>query len=148
MSKPIDFYSGYPNQQRLPRWVGYTLGSLFGAMMLIAVSVGARLLWPARAAEAAVVKPIAPPTAGQPLLAPPAATTNAVATAATDVGAPRAVGKHHHHGKHMKGAVALAAHRPSKADAHFKKAQLYAKHMSGSRRDKRARDDLDKLLGM
>jgi hypothetical protein len=122
-------------------------------MLLIAVAVGARLVWPARVAEASVAHDPAPPV-DKPIVAPAAAPQVAAAEvpAANDDAAP-AVGKHHHHhGKAMKHgkSVAMIGHgRPDKKDAHYQHAQLFAKHVStGSRRDKKSRDELDKLLGM
>jgi hypothetical protein len=153
MSKPIDYYAGYPNQQGMPKWVGITLGSLFGGMLLIAVAVGARLLWPARTAEASVARPA--PAADQPILAPVAVPKVAAAdkaaadTADEDDAGPATKHHHHHHGKQLKHGKAVAMLGPSKHDAKYQHAQLFAKHVStGSRHDKKSRDDLDKLLGL
>jgi hypothetical protein len=149
MSKPMNYYAGYPNQQRTPKWVGITLGSLFGGMLIIAVAVGARLLLPARTAEASVARPT-PPTE-HPILAPVAAPQiTAADDASADDAATVTAKHHHHHGKQLKHgkAVAMAA-KSSKHDAKYQHAQLFAKRVAtGSRRDKKSRDELDKLLGM
>ena len=143
MSKPFDYYAGYPSQQRTPKWVGVTLGSIFGGLSLIALVVGIRLVVPAHKAEASVVPVKAQDSANaQPLLAA-AKPADEVAPARTE--APR-VRSAKHHGK--QGRIALASAKPQKSGVKYKKAQMFAKHVSSSRRDKHSRDEIDRMLGL
>jgi hypothetical protein len=150
MAKKFDYYAGYPNQQRTPKWVGLAIGSVFGGLTLIALGVGIRMAMPARSAEASAL--FMKPTAAAPVLAPEAAPVVAEVddSAAVDEQAPVKQRLHGKVGKKGKKghSVALLSHRPTKADKKFKRAQVYAKGVATSRRDKRARDDLDKMLGL
>lgn len=149
MAKQFDYYAGYPNQQRMPKWVGVAIGSIFGCLTLIALAVGIRTAMPARSAEASVLPP--KPQAPAAIVA-----TNDAAPVvdAEDATVQERVAKAH--GKHqLRGAkgkkghsIALMAKRPSKHDKKMKHAQMFAKSVAGGRRDKRARDDLDKILGL
>jgi len=157
MAKRFDYYAGYPAQQKTPKWVGVTLGSLFGGMTIISLALGIRLVLPPRTAEASVAQK--PAAVAAPLLAaaPVEASPMTVHTATDNDSA--TVAKSSRHGKHggkqaklspkAKGghSIALASNAPSKAPK-YKRAQMFAKSVSGSRRDKRARDDLDKMLGL
>ncbi len=150
MAKQLDYYAGYPNQQGTPKWVGVTLGSLFGGMTLIALAVGIRLAIPARTAEASMLP--AKPQVEAPVLPAGQGAAEAVAQAQDESAvAPRAATSRTHQlhgGKRAHKALALASHKPSKAEQKYKRTQLYAKSVAGSRRDKRARDDLDRMLGL
>jgi len=147
MAKRFDYYAGYPNQQKTPKWVGITLGSLFGVLTLIMLGVGMRLVMPARTAEASVA-PVAQQTA--PVVAAPSVEMDESALA---VGSDSRSASHRssrHHGKAKKSSH-VASSKPAKQappSKNYKKAQMFAKSVSGSRRDKRARDDLDKMLGL
>jgi hypothetical protein len=145
MTKPLDYYAGYPNQQRMPKWVGVTLGSLFGGLTIFALAVGIRMVMPARSAEASMAPK---PTPAETPVVAPAAEAAVTAPAAAPVPAPSALVPNNarHRGSHVR---AMKAPRNPIADARYKKAQVFAKHVSGSNhRDKKARDELDKLLGM
>src|SRR5688572_30319175 len=52
MAKQFDYYAGYPNQQKTPKWVGVAIGSVFGCLTLMMLAVGIRVVMPARIAEA------------------------------------------------------------------------------------------------
>jgi hypothetical protein len=155
MSKQFDYYAGYPNQRKTPKWIGVMLGSLFGTMALLVVAIGVRLLVPARVAEASDAKPVAaaPVTPeANTILAPAADATAAVATAdadSSDVKASpvrRGKGKH---GKIARGAVAKAPAKAMKETKQYKHAQTFAKSVSASsHRDRKARAELDKMLGL
>lgn len=161
MSKPFDYYAGYPGQRKTPKWIGVVLGSLFGAMALIVVAIGVRLLVPARVAQASVAKPLAAAPSVDPVVDPvaaPAAATPAspVAVAgepSVDAVPPRAHKRHGHGsaGKHGKGArsVVVAKAAPLKETKQYKRAQVFAKTVaSGSKRDRKARAELDRMLGL
>ena len=161
MSKPFDYYAGYPGQQKTPKWIGVVLGSLFGGMAIIAVAIAVRLVVPAHVAEAAMIKPTAPVVAPA-LLAPVAPAVAANSYSPTSVDEANAVGttagadharRRHGKGKHNKvarGAGTKVAKAPKlKETKQYKHAQVYAKSISNaSHRDKRARADLDKMLGL
>ncbi len=153
MMKRLDYYAGYPNQQRTPKWVGVTLGSLFGGR--------------SRSSRVASGHPhgdAGAPGGGEHGAEAPAAEAGrssrpakvAVATPAPETAPSKALADQssskHHRGSHAakakkgKHAVAIAVAKP--ASPKYQKAQMFAKHVSGNRRDKKARDDLDKLLGM
>jgi hypothetical protein len=151
MAKPLNYYAGYPNQQQTPKWVGVAIGSIFAALTLVMVGVGIHIAFPASAVQASVA---AGPETETPVAATPAVGAPMVAAAENDAvtadeARPAKAGRaSRHHGKTKKaghGAVRLAAHKPARSS---KKVQLFAKSASGSRRDKRARDDLDKMLGL
>ena len=161
MSKRFDYYAGYPGQQGMPKWVGVTLGGVFGGIALLAIVIAVRMLWPAGVAQASlpVVAAAHAAAPSAPLLADATpARSDAMAPSvlgADDDRPPARVGKHR--GKHRDrggrygkkaGRVALAAAKPSKGGGKYKHAQVFAKQVSGSRRDKRARDDLDRMLGL
>ena len=143
MAKPLNYYAGYPNQQQTPKWVGIAIGSIFASLTLVMVGVGVHIAFPAKAALASVAPA---PRTEAPVVA---AADHAAALEGADESRPaKAARASRHHGKTKKaghGAVRLAAHKPAKS---YKKVQLFAKSVSGSRRDKRARDDLDKMLGL
>lgn len=147
MKKPFDYYAGYPGQQETPKWVGVTLGSLFGGMLLVAVGLGVHVFAPARSAQASTVAKATESPIAAPVVA--AAPADEVAPAEAPIAAAPAVHKatHRAHGKHVARAMKPSS-KPAfaRTDAKFKKAQLYAK--SVSRRDKKSRDDLDRLLGL
>lgn len=161
MAKRFDYYAGYPGQQRTPKWVGVTLGSLFGGMTIISLALGIRLVIPPRTAEASTAqKPAVVAAAEAPALTVPAAAAApmTVHSASSDEdGAAVMKGSRHgkHGGKHAKlskkskggHSIALASNAPSSTPK-YKRAQMFAKSVSGGRRDKRARDDLDKMLGL
>ena len=152
MAKRFDYYAGYPGQQRTPKWVGVTLGSLFGALTIVMLAVGIRIAMPPRKAEASVAPKPEPTTPVLVAAAAPAQPTVTADKPASELGVARYAGhgKHRHDKKMKKGKVALFAAKPAKAvpDARYKKAQVYAKSVSSNHRDKRARDELDKMLGL
>jgi hypothetical protein len=149
--KPLDYYAGYPNQQKTPKWVGVTLGSLFGGLTIFMLAVGIRMVMPARTAEASVAPKPSPTET--PIVAP--APVAAVTPPVADEAAPSALApasSHRHHGAHaMKGTkgkrASVMAAKAVEAPK-YKKAQVFAKHVSGGKRDKKARDELDKMLGL
>ncbi len=159
MAKRFDYYAGYPSQQRTPKWVGVTLGSLFGGLTIIALAIGIRMVLPARSAEASAVQK---QEVSAPLLAAaPAEAPKVVAAAAVeqdDEAAPAPQKRSHvSRGKHRHGKAGRVALMSSKKAAKvakaapnpkYKKAQVFAKSVAGGRRDKKARDELDKMLGL
>jgi hypothetical protein len=162
MSKPFDFYAGYPNQQRAPKWVGITLGSVFGALTIFMAVVAIRMLMPQRSAEASMAPKAASVASAEttpgtaPVVAPTGAPSEpvvATAKAAADLAAVEPGSRLHKKNKKGKHGhlVAKLNRRMSAAPANprYKKAQMYAKGVSASsHRDKRARDEMDKMLGL
>ena len=142
MGKPFDYYAGYPGQQATPKWLGVVLGSVFGGLLLVTLAVGIRLVMPARTALASVAPAIAP--APQPVVAV-AVAADADAPADKDASmAPTSQKAHRAHGHRAQ--PKQGGHAVATASPKYKKAQLFAK--SVSRKDKKARDDLDRMLGL
>ncbi|MEO6952794.1 MAG: hypothetical protein ABI321_13385 [Polyangia bacterium] len=144
MSKPFDYYAGYPGQQATPKWVGVVIGSVFGGLLLITIGLGIRLVMPARTAQASVAPAMAPAPVPQPALVA-AAVADAPAAAEAPAASRSAHRSHGHKVKKGGHAVAFGNAKNSKAPK-YKKRQMFAK--SVSRKDKKARDDLDKMLGL
>jgi hypothetical protein len=155
MSQPLDYYAGYPNQQRMPKWVGVTLGSLFGGLLIVALAVAIRLVMPPRSAEASVAPK---PEASAPVVAPSAPAPADPAVADDEPASPQPAAaspsSQGHHGKAKSGKHGkmsrYAKARPVKAtpNPRYAKAAAYGKSVSSSKRDRKSRDDLDKLLGL
>ena len=141
MAKPFDYYAGYPGQQATPKWVGIVLGSVFGGLLLVAVGLGVHLLLPARAAQASVAPPAAS-VAPQALAAE--TVTDDLVAAEDDAPAPAHKALRSHGPARLKNAGRSAG--VAKSSPRYKKAQTFAK--SVSRKDKKARDELDKMLGL
>src|SRR5689334_3073022 len=96
----LDYYAGYPNQQRAPKWVGVTLGSLFGALTIVMLAVAIRLAMPPRQAEASVApkpEPTAPIVAAPEPVKADATVAKADTAPASELGV--AQGGRHHHAK-------------------------------------------------
>lgn len=138
MGKPFDYYAGYPGQQATPKWLGVVLGGVFGSLLLVTLAVGIRLVMPARTAQASVAPALTP--AALPVVAVAAAEPVAE-DASIAPASQKAHRSHGHKAKTRQGGHAVAAATPK-----YKKAQLFAK--SVSRKDKKARDDLDRMLGL
>jgi hypothetical protein len=152
----LDYYAGYPNQQKAPKWVGVTLGSLFGGLTIVMLAVGIRIAMPPRQAEASVApKPQAaePVVAAAPAPQDEAPVARADRAPASELGVTRYSSRHHGKsakGKKSHGKVAMFAKAPVRdaSSPRYKKAAAYGKAVASNHRDKKARDDLDKMLGL
>ncbi len=155
MSKPFDYYAGYPGQRKTPKWIGIVLGSLFGTMALVVVAIGVRLLVPARVAQASVAKPAAASPETIVALAAVPATDSTVAGAGDETNDEAAQPDTRGHKRHGKRGVKLAQATKApkipklKETKQYKRAQIFAKTVaSGSHRDRKARAELDRMLGL
>jgi hypothetical protein len=134
--KRIDYYA-QPNPWKMPKWVGITLGGIFGTVAVGAAVLIIQLTKPAHAeavpaANTAVVAAPAEPeevVTEAPVQPAPA---KAVRTAAPSKAKIAKI-------KQKKAAKALAASRA-------KKGSILARH--DSREKRKQKDDLDRLLGL
>jgi hypothetical protein len=138
--KKIDYYA-VQQPWKMPKWLGVTLGGIFGVIALGSAVTAYELTKPVP--KAPEVAAVAAPEAPAPTVTTPAATVMAKASVASnDSPAPA-----RHASKHAK----KASKRASKAIAKrgltpAKSAAILAKHDSKEKR--RAKDNLDKLLGL
>jgi hypothetical protein len=142
----LDYYAGYPNQQRMPKWVGVALGSLFGGLLIVALAVAIRLVMPPRSAQASIAPK---PEVSAPVAAPSTPTDAVVAAEPEAPGRVAAPANPPQHSKSSRGK-GVAKARPVKAPSNprYVKAQAYGKSVSSSKRNRKSRDELDKLLGL
>jgi len=156
--KKIDYYA--PRQSwKMPKWLGITIGGIFG---VIAIGSGLLILQLTHPSQPAPMASLA--TAPLPTAAPVAAASKVVAapapvaTAATaapdsppEVADSKHHSKHHDHGKHAAAKQArLAAKKASSTSspspAAANRATILAKH--DSKEKHHDKDALDKLLGL
>jgi hypothetical protein len=146
--KKVDYYA-IQQPWRMPKWLGLTLGGVFGA---IAIGAGVLIVQLTKAPTPAPAAVAAAPAAPAVAQAAPEAAAAAEPAANTEVAqaAPAKASSHHarHHDKHAKATksarMATARHSTGLTDA--KAHAILAKHDDrGKRRDK---DALDKLLGL
>jgi hypothetical protein len=150
--KKIDYYA-VQNPWRMPKWIGATLGGIFGVIVVGSMITIVQLTKSNAPAPVAAVA--AAPVAQAPAAAPVAAATTVKATApvaSADEAAP--VNKHrsskrHASSSHGKKGKLLASAKRAPAASTMGSAQrqtILAKHDS---KDKRLeKDALDKLLGL
>jgi hypothetical protein len=137
--KKIDYYA-VQQPWKMPKWLGLTLGGIFGVIVLgSAVTAYELTKTPPKAPEVAAV---AAPAAPAPTVTTPAVTVTATAPAAqaaTDAAPAKHASKHAHKSssKHSKGMARLSGAKSS---------AILAKHDSKEKRQKK--DALDKLLGL
>jgi hypothetical protein len=148
--KKIDYYAVH-NPWRMPKWVGATLGGIFGVIVIGSMITIVQLTKSptpppvvAVAAAPAVQAPAATPVAAD---APAVKATAPVASADDAAPAKRASKKHAAaHGKKAK-LMASAKHSPSGSSLGAAQRQtILAKHDTKSKRIEK--DALDKLLGL
>jgi len=150
--KKIDYYA-VQNPWRMPKWLGATLGGIFGVIVIGSMVTIVQLT--KSPTPPPVVAVAAAPVAQSPTAAPVAAAPTAVKAtapvASADDAAPahRASKKHAAaHGKKAK-LLASAKHTPAPAPSAIGAAQrqtILAKHDTKSKRSDK--DALDKLLGL
>ncbi len=130
--KKIDYYAAH-EPWKLPKWVGITLGTLFGAVAVMALVLIVKLTRMAHAETppAVAAAPVAAPQAPAQVETPPPVQP-AVASAVGS--APVA------HAKHVKSHAKVAP------VGHAKSRAILARHDSASKR--KQKDDLDRLLGL
>ena len=149
--KKIDYYA-VQNPWRMPKWIGATLGGIFGVIAIGSMITIVQLTRSPTPPPAPVVA-MAPAATAAPIVASPEATTAAKASApvaSADDAAP--VSKKHAkkhaaaHGKKGK-LLASAKHTPSGSMMGSAQRQtILAKHDTKAKRSDK--DALDKLLGL
>jgi hypothetical protein len=149
--KKIDYYA-VQNPWRMPKWLGATLGGIFGVIvigsMITIVQLTKSPTPPAVAAVAAAPMAQAPAAAPVAAAAPAVKATAPVASAddATAAPARRASKKHASHARKAK-LMASAKHTSSGSSLGAAQRQtILAKHDTKSKRVEK--DALDKLLGL
>lgn len=144
--KKIDYYA-VQQPWRMPKWLGATIGGIFGFILIICSVAIVKLTKSPAVAVAAVAAAPAATTTHEPAAVAPAAPTTVAApsqpVAQADEAAPVAT---KHHGKHH----ASSSHHAAKAVASAKKIKggtvlASAKHDNKKLHEK---DALDKLLGL
>jgi len=151
--KKIDYYA-QPQQWGMPKWVGYALGGLFAVIALGCIVVIVNLTRATTPPAPPVVAVAAPVVAPEPAAAPAQAAPIAAAQS-DDQPAPAKATRSAHlskrakrlakkHGRHTMLAKASAKKAPALDDG--KARAILAKRET--RQSRKAKDDLDKLLGL
>jgi hypothetical protein len=152
--KKIDYYASQ-TPWKMPKWIGATLGGIFG---VIAIGSGLLIIQLTHTDKPAPIAAVAaaPIAAPAPVVAAPAAPVAAAAvaapaTASADDSAQAADSKHHskkHAAKSAKKAAKLASAKKTKAApvSTEQRGTILAKHDTKDKRHEK--DQLDKLLGL
>ena len=148
--KKMDYYA-VQSPWRMPKWLGFTLGGIFGVIVIGSMITIVQLT--KSPTPPPVVAVAAAPVAQAPAAAPAAADTTVKATApvaSADDAAPvekhaRAGKKHAAHGKKGK-MMASARKAPASSMGAAQRQTILAKHDSKAKRNEK--DALDKLLGL
>jgi hypothetical protein len=148
--KKIDYYAVH-NPWRMPKWLGATLGGIFGVIVIGSMITIVQLT--KSPTPPPVVAVAAAPVVQAPTAAPVAAAPTAVKATAPVASADDAVPAHRaskkHAAAHGKKAKLLASAKHSPAPSTMGAAQrqtILAKHDTKSKRTDK--DALDKLLGL
>jgi hypothetical protein len=148
--KKIDYYAVH-NPWRMPKWLGATLGGIFGVIVIGSMVTIVQLT--KSPTPPPVVAVAAAPMAQAPTAAPVAADPTAVKATAPVASADDAAATHRaskkHAAAHGKKAKLLASAKHTPAPSTMGSAQrqtILAKHDTKSKRSEK--DALDKLLGL
>lgn len=150
--KKIDYYASQ-TPWKMPKWLGATLGGIFG---VIAIGSGLLIIQlthvnvPAPVAAVAAA-PVAAPAAVAPPAAPAVAPVAVAAqtTASADDSVQAADTKHHskkHASKSKKASAKLASAKKAPPISSAQRGTILAKHDTKDKRHEK--DSLDKLLGL
>ena len=146
--KKIDYYAVH-NPWRMPKWLGATLGGIFGVIVIgsmITIVQLTRSPTPPPVASVAMA-PVAAPAAVAPVAATPApAKAVSAPVASADDAAPVAKKHAKKHAKAAKHGKMLASAKRSSDVSASQRQTIIAKHDSKSKRSDK--DALDKLLGL
>ncbi|HEX4460404.1 MAG TPA: hypothetical protein VIA18_20645 [Polyangia bacterium] len=150
--KKIDYYASQ-TPWKMPKWLGATLGGIFG---VIAIGSGLLIIQLTHTDKPAPIAAVAaaPIAAPAPAVAAPAAPVApapvaAPATASADESAQAADTKHHskhHASRSSKKAARLASAKKAKTAPVVSSGTILAKHDTKDKRHEK--DQLDKLLGL
>jgi hypothetical protein len=145
--KKIDYYA-VQMPWRMPKWLGATLGGIFGFIVIISgVAIVKLTASPSVAAAAVAALPSSLPSASAPATTPEAKAAIAApapaqtAVAQTTAPAPAAA---KHHGKH----VVASHHATHVAAKHIKGGAVVLANAKHDRHKIGEKDALDKLLGL
>lgn len=145
--KKIDYYA-VQNPWRMPKWLGATLGGIFGVIvigsMITIVQLTKSPTPPPVAAVAAA--PVAQAPAAAPVAAAPAAAKATAPVASADVAAPAHRASKKHAAAHGKKAKLMASAKAAPSIGAAQRQTILAKHDTKSKRSEK--DALDKLLGL
>ena len=136
--KKVDYYA-VQQSWKMPKWLGLTLGGVFGVIVLGSAVAAYELTKPAPSAVPEVAA-----AAAAPAVAAPVVTTVAPVTV-TATSAPKSdavASRHAKHGAKKSKHVTVASNKAW----HAKTNAILAKHDSKEKR--KAKDDIDKLLGL
>ena len=152
--KKIDYYASQ-TPWKMPKWLGATLGGIFGVIaigsgiMIIQLTKSNAPAPIAAVAAAPIAAPAAPAAAPAPVVQPSAPVVAAATPAPTATDAPQLADNKHHSKKHAhakKAAAAKMASAKKPAVSAAQRGTILAKHdTKGKKSDK---DQLDKLLGL
>lgn len=134
VAKKFDYYA-VNEPWKMPKWVGATLGGVFALVAVGAAVIIVHLTRPSHAAEAPMAAVAAAPVA--PAAVAPVETPPPAPVAAQ----PQVAHKSKHSGKATK-----VAHVKAKPINHDRANAILAKH--DSREKRKAKDDLDRMLGL
>jgi hypothetical protein len=151
--KKIDYYASQ-TPWKMPKWLGATLGGIFG---VIAIGSGLLIIQltrsntPAPIAAAAAAPIAAPAPAAAPAAPPTAPAAVAAKTTASADEIPQAATSKHHSKKHAsakakKASAKLASAKKAPAMSTADRGTILAKHDTKEKRHEK--DSLDKLLGL
>jgi hypothetical protein len=151
--KKIDYYA-VQNPWKMPKWLGATLGGIFGVIALGSVAAIVQITKsdapPIAAVAAAPVgdsTPAATPAAAAKKSAPVVAAANVDEDApVVQPKASKRASSKHHASKSKKASMRLASAKKMPASSSAGRATMLAKHDTKSKRNDK--DALDKLLGL
>jgi hypothetical protein len=147
--KKIDYYAVH-NPWRMPKWLGATLGGIFGIIVIGSMITIVQLTKsPTPPVVAVAAAPVAQAPAAAPVAAAPTAAKATAPVASADDAAPAHRASKKHAAAHGKKAKLLASAKHTPAPSAIGAAQrqtILAKHDTKSKRSDK--DALDKLLGL
>jgi hypothetical protein len=147
--KKIDYYAVH-NPWRMPKWLGATLGGIFGIIVIGSMITIVQLTKsPTPPVVAVAAAPVAQAPAAAPVAAAPTAAKATAPVASADDAAPAHRASKKHAAAHGKKAKLLASAKHTPAPSAIGAAQrqtILAKHDTKSKRSEK--DALDKLLGL
>lgn len=147
--KKVDYYA-VQGPWRMPKWLGFTLGGVFGVIAIGSVFAILSLTRPPAPPVAAVAAMAAPSTpAAEPAAQPTAAATPAPAAPAAEVAAAAPASRssrHHKHASARHSSRHAVASRSSGISS--KRAKSILAKSENTRQNRKDKDALDKLLGL
>ena len=145
--KKIDYYA-VQNPWRMPKWLGATLGGIFGVIVIGSMITIVQLTKSPTPPPVAVVAaaPVAQAPTAAPVAAAPAAAKATAPVASADDAAPAHRANKKHAAAHGKKAKLMASAKAAPSMGAAQRQTILAKHDTKSKRSEK--DALDKLLGL